>query len=127
MIDVVFVVNGQDMAPILESYEVVEEIKYDGVITTMDGEEHPYGKTTRDIIKFELIPYCEFSVSDYEALSGSRMAVEYTKPRIGTVKTQEFRVDGNLSDKFLLHSMDGYNRYTGGTITLRALKVNEYA
>lgn len=44
MIYETLVINGQDFSPILDSYVVAEETKYDSVITTFDGTEHERGR-----------------------------------------------------------------------------------
>ena len=106
----------------LSTYNVTKEIKYQNVITTLDGTEHPIGMKKRTVITFSLLPYDDDSAADdYEVLSSSPLSVEYTDPYTGETQTENMRVDTDLESVFLLDSVDGNRYYKGGEITLRAL------
>ena len=122
MIYETLVINGQDFSPILDSYVVAEETKYDSVITTFDGTEHERGRKMRDIIRFRLIPAPEREDVDYRALTAEPLIVKYSKGN--QTKEQVFRLDCDLEKRYLLKSCDGYRRYAGGEICLRAKRVN---
>lgn len=52
MVGVHLIINGRDFGRILTDYKLRQEIKYDQIVTTMDGTEHPYGRTSRDVMEF---------------------------------------------------------------------------
>lgn len=122
MIDVDLTINGRYFTPLLASYTVADEIKYREKVTTLDGTEHYFGRTARDIIKFKLLPMTDFSGDDFSALLETPLVVKYDKG--GETLQKEFNLDCDLESRFLLRSCDGMRRYKGGEIRLRAREVN---
>ena len=122
MIDVDLTINGRYFTPLLTSYTVAEEIKYRKKVTTLDGTEHYFGRTVRDIIKFKLLPMTDFSDDDFSALKEVPLMVRYDKK--GEILEKEFNLDCDLESMFLLLSCDGMRRYKGGEIRLRAREVS---
>lgn len=122
MIDVDLTVNGRYFTPLLASYTVADEIKYRQKVTTLDGTEHYFGRTVRDIIKFKLLPMTDFSDDDFSALKEVPLMVRYDKK--GKILEKEFNLDCDLESMFLLLSCDGMRRYKGGEIRLRAREVS---
>lgn len=121
MIDIHLMINGRYFTPLLSTYDVTEEIQYQEKVTTLDGTEHYFGRTKRDILKFKLFPFTDFSQDDFDALTETPLVVEYDKR--GEIKKAEFNLDCDLESRFLLLSCDGMRRYNGQEITLRARKV----
>lgn len=122
MIDVYLEINGRYFSPLLSAYSVTEEVKYREKVTTMDGNEHYFGRTSRDVITFSLIPFTDFVQDDYNALMESPLIVRYDKD--GETLEREFNLDCDLERQFLLLSCDGLRRYKGGKIKLRARGVS---
>lgn len=122
MIDTELFINNRYFTPLLASYSVTEEIKYREKVTTLDGTEHYFGRTIRDILKFKLLPMTDFSDDDFSALKEVPLMVQYDKN--GEILEREFSLDCNLESMFLLLSCDGFRRYKGGEIRLRAREVS---
>lgn len=122
MIDIELFINNRYFTPLLSSYSVTEEIKYREKVTTLDGTEHYFGRTIRDILKFKLLPMTDFSDDDFSALKEVPLMVQYDKN--GEILEREFSLDCNLESMFLLLSCDGTRRYKGGEIRLRAREVS---
>lgn len=120
---IMLTINGQDFAPILSSFAIEQEVKYEAVITTLDGKEHPKGRTSRDIITFSVLYNMDGLRDDYRALTQEPLIVEYEHPNTGYHK-REFRLDCDISDKFMLTNIHDKNIYQSGEITLRALEVD---
>ena len=122
MIDTELFINNRYFTPLLSSYSVTEEIKYREKVTTLDGTEHYFGRTIRDILKFKLLPMTDFSDDDFSALKEVPLIVKYDK--IGEILEREFSLECDLESMFLLLSCDGLRRYKGGEIRLRAREVS---
>lgn len=122
MIDTELFINNRYFTPLLASYSVTEEIKYREKVTTLDGTEHYFGRTIRDILKFKLLPMTDFSDDDFSALKEVPLMVRYDKN--GEILEREFSLDCNLESMFLLLSCDGMRRYKGDEIRLRAREVS---
>ena len=122
MIDTELFINERYFTPLLASYSVTEEVKYREKVTTLDGTEHYFGRTIRDILKFNLLPMTDFSNDDFSALKEVPLMVRYDKN--GEILEGEFSLDCNLESMFLLLSCDGMRRYKGGEIRLRAREVS---
>lgn len=120
-------INGQDMAPILAEYTVTKEVRFDKVVTTLDGTEHPLGRTSRDVLEFKLWLSLEGLREDYKILTAEELMVEYDDPDTGYHK-RRFRLDCDLSKSFELHSaVFNTNVWSSGTIRLRCLEVDRNA
>lgn len=124
MIETLFTVNGQDMAPITTVFTLNREHKFQDVVTTMDGAELGIGETIRPVISFRLLPHGEAESEDYRALLNRPLYVTYLDDFEGPI-TEEFRLDSSLPSTYLLRSVDGVNRYAGEEIRLRAVNVRE--
>lgn len=122
MIDIELFINNRYFTPLLASYSVTEEVKYREKVTTLDGTEHYFGRTIRDILKFKLLPMTDFSDDDFSALKEVPLMVRYDKN--GEILEREFSLDCNLESMFLLLSCDGMRRYKEGEIRLRAREVS---
>ena len=118
MIDTELFINNRYFTPLLASYSVTEEIKYREKVTTLDGTEHYFRRTIRDILKFKLLPMTDFSDDDFSALKEVPLIVQYDKN--GEILEREFSLDCNIESMFLLLSCDGMRRYKGDEIRLRA-------
>ena len=79
MIDTELFINERYFTPLLASYSVTEEVKYREKVTTLDGTEHYFGRTIRDILKFKLLPMTDFSDDDFSALKEVPLMVQYDK------------------------------------------------
>ena len=114
-------INNVDFAPALSTWSVSKEISFDKVVTSLDGSERAFGKRTRTIISFSLLPYTENQCGTYyNALMPGIVSVKFTDDD-GKIKTKEMRVTSPLESLFLLDSIDGKRRYKGGNITLRQM------
>lgn len=118
--DITWIINGTNFGDKLSTYRVDKEIAYQDVITTMDGTEHPVGKTSRTILRFSLLPMTEFESKELENVFRS-MVFDVTYPQNDGTKTETFRLDSDLNSIFLLKSIDGKRRYRGDEIVLRGV------
>lgn len=118
--DVTWIINGLDLSAKLSTFSVDKEIKYQQIITTMDGAEHPVGGTARTVLRFSLFPMTEEESKTLERALRD-MTFDATYPENDTVKTETFRLDSSIENLFLLKSVDGKRRYRGGEIVLRGL------
>lgn len=121
MIGVDLYISGRYFSPLLISYTLTEEISYKQKVETQDGKEHYFGRTSRDILKFRLLPHTDFAKDDYMALMQRPLVVKYEKG--GEIMEKEFNLDCDLESRFLLESCDGKRRYMGQEIRLRASEV----
>ena len=107
----------------LSTYTVTKETAFQTAVTTMGGVEHVAGIMSRDIITFSLWPSSEETADDdYAALRPRVVQVTFTNPHTGQDSTKQMRVVSDLEHTFALNSVDGHVYYTGGEITLRALR-----
>lgn len=121
--EVTLITNGLDLSKRLSTYNVVKEITYKKVVTTMDDTEHPYPGAKKDVITFSLLPMTDAEGAEvYDALSllifDATFTAQYER---GIDVTKRVRVTSNIESTFLLMSVDGKRRYKGGEIQLREL------
>ena len=127
MIDVTLTINDLALGSRLTSYSADMEITYERVVETLDGHEHEGKQKRRRIINFSVIPGTEAEQTAlYNVLKNKTVTVTYTNPdETGSTSTKTMRVVSNLNNAFLLRSMDGFRRYKGSVITLRASDLEE--
>lgn len=117
-------INNVDFAPALSTWSVSKEISFDKVVRSLNGSERAFGKRTRTLVAFSLLPYTEDQCETYyNALLPGIVAVRFTDDD-GKIKNKEMRVTSSLESLFLLDSIDGKRRYKGGKITLRQMGVD---
>jgi hypothetical protein len=120
MIDITFKIGGTDYSGLLSTYNVDYAAEYGESFTALDGTE--YGRPVfRPIITFSLMPLTEAQTAAlFTKLSAAAsVTVQYTDPHANTNRTASFRVASDLNRSFLLKSIDGLRRYSGGEIVLR--------
>ena len=117
-------INNVDFAPALSTWAVSKEIFFDKVVQSLNGSERAFGKRTRTLVSFSLLPYTEDQCETYyNALLPGIVSARFTDDD-GETKTKEMRVTSSLESLFLLDSIDGKRRYKGGKITLRQMGVD---
>ena len=122
MLDVTLIVNGLNLSGRLATYHTTREITYKKVVVTMDGREHPYPGTAKDVVSFTLLPMTDAEGAEvYDALSPLIYTATYTSQYDRRDVTKTVRIISNLESNFLLLSVDGKRRYSGGEIQLREL------
>lgn len=120
MIDITFKIGVTSYSDLLSTYNVDYAVEYGETFTALNGTE--YGRPLyRPVIRFSLIPLTEAQSADlYTKLSESAsVTVQYTDPHANTTRTASFRVASDIGRAFLLKSVDGLRRYSGGEIVLR--------
>ena len=120
--DIKLVVNGLDLSNRLATYSVDQEVKYRQIITTLDDKEHPVAGSTRNIVRFTLLPMTEEESNALETAL-SDLIFESTFTLHGQERTETVRLTTDLQNLFLLKSIDGKRRYRGGQIVLRGVNV----
>lgn len=122
--NVTFVVNGQDLAPVLSEFTIQKEITYDKVVKTLSGKEIPIGRSSRDVIVFRLYCTLEGHREDYRVLTAPTLEVEYDDPDTGWHK-RNFRLACDLGKDFQMHSAALHtNIWKSEKITIRCLEVD---
>jgi hypothetical protein len=122
MMDITLIVNGLDISKKLATYSVDKEVRYRKVITTLDDTEHPVSGSKRTVLQFTLLPMTDEESGELEAALEA-MVFESTFTVNGVDRTEDFRLDSDLQNLFLLKSVDGKRRYRGGKIILRGVRV----
>ena len=119
MIDVTFMLNGNDWHELLSTYEPDQVPEIPTSLKTMDGTEH--GRTRfRPVLIFSLIPLTDAQTALlFSDLNGGEVEVVYTDPNLTEVVTATMRVNTPLKSVFGLKSVDGNRYYKGGMIELR--------
>ena len=89
-------INNVDFAPALSTWAVSKEIFFDKVVQSLNGSERAFGKRTRTLVSFSLLPYTEDQCETYyNALLPGIVAVRFTDDD-GNIKTKEMRVTSPL-------------------------------
>ena len=122
--NVTLVINGQDFAPVLSTYNTFNTVEYDEEVTTIKKKKVRFGEKYRAAIEFSLFPAAYGDKQDIRALMKRPMIVKFSDLDFGTVRQMEFLPDSDLSAKYLLHSVDGRDRYARKPIRLVAVEVN---
>jgi len=118
--DVTLKLNSLDVSSILSAYQVVKEVTYQKIITTMDNVEHPIPAPDRTLVRFSLFPMTdEGAAALYDVLALRTVSVTYTDPYIGEELVKNMRLNSSLEAAFGLKSVDGNRYYKGGTIEMR--------
>lgn len=117
-------INNVDFAPVLSAWNVIHEITFSKVVSSINGDERAFGRREKTIISFSLLPYTEEECAAYyDALSTGIVSFTFTDSD-GAIKEKEMRLISDLESIFLLDSIDGKRRYRGATITLRQTGVD---
>lgn len=117
-------INNVDFAPALSTWDVVHEITFSKVVSSLNGSDRAFGKRDKTIISFSLLPYTEEECAVYyDVLSAGIVSFTFTD-NDGAIKEKEMRLISDLESIFLLDSIDGKRRYKGAIITLRQTGVD---
>lgn len=123
MIPVHLIINGQDFAPVLTSYEYTEEITYEKQVETQDGTIHEYGEKHRPVIQFAVQLSREHVREDYDALCRRPLIVEFDHPDRNILQ-MPFLIDSDLRKAFAArNTVNGANYYSSDPIILRCKEV----
>lgn len=118
--DVTLIVNGLDLHEKLATFRVTMEVTYRKVLTSLDGTERAFGKKTRPVITFSLLPLTDDeSAAFFRALDALEFSATFTNTNTGADETRTVRLASNIESAFALRSVDGKRRYRGAAIQLR--------
>lgn len=120
--NVTMVINGVDYSPILSTFECYQTRPQNKVITTLDGNERQFPGKAKSVMTISFWPMTKDELfALYEILKNNTAVITYTNPYFEYDVTQSMRVDGDISSKFALLSVDGHNRYKGLSLTFRQM------
>lgn len=122
MINTTFKINDVDMHEYLANIECTQTPAAQTVLTTLDGKDHVFTSRIKSALTVEFIPLTTAQINMlYEMLSTYIVYVTYTNQYIGEDTTQYMRIEGDLTSKFALLSIDSNRYYTGLTLTFKQL------
>lgn len=122
MINTTFKINDVDMHEYLANIECTQTPASQTVLTTLDGKDHVFTSRIKSALTVEFIPLTTAQINMlYEMLSTYIVYVTYTNQYIGEDTTQYMRIEGDLTSKFALLSIDSNRYYTGLTLTFKQL------
>lgn len=125
--DVTFLINGQDFAPVLSTYSVTHEPECEDEYQTRGGKIVKIGERERTHILFSLFPASDWNLSDARALRRLPLIVRFTDPDFGTIREMEFKQESVRTWKYGIHSVTGENYYLVKEMRLVAVEVDKDA
>lgn len=119
--DITLNIGTLELGPHLSTYQVVWEVTYQKVITTLDNVEHPFAAPKRAVVNFSLLPLDDtLAASVYDALAEQTQTVTFTDPHTKTDLVRTMRLNSDLEATFGLRSINGKRYYKGGEMQMRA-------
>ena len=122
MMNTTFKINDIDLHEYISNIECTQTPASQTVLTTLDGKDHVFTNRIKSALTVEFMPLTSAQINMlYEMLSAYIVYVTYTNQYIGEDTTQYMRVDGDLTTKFALLSVDGNTYYTGLSLNFKQL------
>ena len=122
MINTTFKINDIDLHEYVANIECMQTPASQTILTTLDGKDHVFTSRIKSSLSVQFVPLTMAQINMlYEMLSSYIVYVTYTNQYMGEDTTQYMRVDGDLTTKFALLSIDGNKYYTGLSLKFKQL------
>lgn len=122
MINTTFKINDIDLHEYVANIECTQTPASQTILTTLDGKDHVFTSRIKSGLSVQFVPLTTAQINMlYEMLSTYVVYVTYTNQYMGEDTTQYMRIDGDLTTKFALLSIDGNKYYTGLSLKFRQL------
>lgn len=122
MINTTFKINDIDLHEYVANIECTQTPASQTILTTLDGKDHVFTSRIKSSLSVQFVPLTMAQINMlYEMLSSYIVYVTYTNQYMGEDTTQYMRIDGDLTTKFALLSIDGNKYYTGLSLKFKQL------
>ena len=122
MINTTFKINDIDLHEYVANIECTQTPASQTILTTLDGKDHVFTSRIKSSLSVQFVPITMAQINMlYEMLSSYIVYVTYTNQYMGEDTTQYMRIDGDLTTKFALLSVDGNKYYTGLSLKFKQL------